>query len=417
MFKSFKNVFRLNKGVCRFFNKGSKDYYKILGVSKDASKADIKKAFASKAKEFHPDKNTAANAKDKFSEINEAYQTLGDEKKRNVYDTYGINADEQKQYDDMGGFDGGFGNFWSQGQGQGMGGFENMFNDFEDIFGFGNSGKRAKRPKRGADVVINMELSFMEAINGISKDITFRVQDVCGTCSGSKCKPGTSPTQCGTCKGKGNVSYRQGPMVIQMGCEPCNGSGTQIKSPCTTCKGSGLAYKQKKENIKVPSGIDTGKNLRLAGKGNKGENGGSSGDVIIKINVKADTYFKRQGYDIITEIPITISQAVLGDDIEVKTIHGKKKLRVVSGTSHGSKVKIPGEGVKKLGMNNKGDHFCVFSVIIPKTINSEQKAVFEQLKSIESGKEIESVAGSEDKKGGSGFFDKFSGLKGKSGAN
>ena len=412
MFKSFKNMFRLGKGARYLYSKGSKDYYKILGVSKDASRADIKKAFAAKAKEYHPDKNTAANAKDKFAEINEAYQTLGDEKKRGVYDTYGMNADEQKQYDDMGGFDGGgFGNFWSQGQG--MGGFENMFNDFEDIFGFGNSGKRAKRPKRGADVVINMELSFMEAINGINKDITFRVQDTCGTCSGTKCKPGTSPTQCGTCKGKGNVSYRQGPMVIQMGCEPCGGSGTVIKCPCSVCKGSGLAYKQQKENIKVPSGIDTGKNLRLAGKGNKGENGGSSGDVIIKISVKADNYFKRQGYDIITEIPISISQAVLGDDIEVKTIHGKKKVRVVSGTSHGSKIKIPGEGVKKLGMNNKGDHYCVFSVTIPKTINSEQRAVFEQLRNVESGKDIEVVSGNEEKKG-SGFFDKFSNLKGKS---
>lgn len=412
MFNSFKKAFNLRKGVCRFMARGSKDYYKVLGVGKDATRMDIKKAFAQKAKEFHPDKNPDPSAKDTFSKINEAYQTLGDDKKRQVYDTYGINADEQKEYGDMGGFgSGGFGDFWNSQNS--TGGFENIFNDFEDLFGFSGNNKRSKRPRRGADVVLNLELSFMEAINGITKEVTFRVQDTCGTCKGSKCKPGTSPTNCGTCKGKGSVSYRQGPMVIQMGCEACGGAGTQIKCPCTLCKGSGLAYKQHKESIKVPSGIDGGKNLRLSGKGNKGEHGGASGDVIIKISVKADPFFKRQGFDIITEIPITISQAVLGDEIEVKTIHGKKKVKISAGTSHGNRLKIPNEGVKKLGVNAKGDHYCVFNLSVPKTLNGEQRAVFEQLRAVESGKDIEAVG---DDKKGSGFFDKFSSFREKSGA-
>lgn len=411
MFRSF-NPIKLFRSSLRysFATSNKKDYYSILGVPKEATKAQVKKAFAQKAREFHPDKNSAPDAKDKFSDISEAYETLGDDNKRKVYDTYGMGADEAKQYGQGFGSQG-FDGFWNQGNmgnAGGMGGFDNMFTDFEDIFGFNTGGRKAKRPSRGADIVINMELSFMEAINGISKEISFRVQDVCGSCNGNKCKPGTSPCKCPTCNGKGNINYRQGPMVIQMTCEACMGVGTVIKDPCSSCKGTGSAYKTQKETIKVPSGIDNGKNLRLSGKGSKGENGGMHGDVIIKISVKPDPYFKREGYDIYTDIPISISQSVLGDTLEVRTVYGPKTINIPAGTGHGNKVKIPNEGVKKLDSHQKGDHFCVFNIQVPKNITPEMRKVFEQLRDIEkgvvSGSDKPDSNSSDDKKG---FFNKF----------
>lgn len=283
-----------------------------------------------------------------------------------------------------------------------------MFNDFEDIFGFNTGGRKAKRASKGADVVINIELSFMDAINGISREISYRVQDVCGTCNGNKCKPGSSPCKCPTCSGKGNINYRQGPMVIQMTCEACMGIGTVIKDTCTNCKGTGSAYKTHKETIKVPSGIDNGKNLRLAGKGNKGDNGGMSGDVVIKVTVKSDSYFKREGYDIYTEIPISIGQSVLGDTIDVRTVYGTRTINIPSGTNHGNKLKIPSEGVKKLESNQKGDHYCVFSINVPKTLSSEQRKMFEQLRDIEKG--ISSTSNTEESESNNvkkGIFNKF----------
>lgn len=408
MFRSFKPLKSLQASLHRHFSTGKKDYYKVLGIPKSASKVEIKKAFAQKAREFHPDKNHAPDAKDKFSDISEAYETLGDDNKRKVYDTYGMGADEAKQYGQgFGGQNGqnGFEGFWNQGN---MGGFENMFTDFEDIFGFNMGGRKTKRPSKGADVVINLELSFMDAINGITKEISYRIQDTCGGCKGSKCKPGTSPSKCSTCNGKGNINYRQGPMVIQMTCETCSGVGTMVKDPCTTCKGTGSAYKTQKESIKVPGGIDNGKNLRLSGKGNRGDNGGMHGDIIIKVIVKPDAYFKREGYDIYTEIPISIAQSVLGDTIEIKTVYGMRNINVPTGTSHGQKLKIPNEGVKKLDSSQKGDHFCVFSIHVPKTLTADQRRIFEQLRELEKPKSDESSgtksSGFEEKKG---IFNKF----------
>lgn len=410
MFRSFKPLKHLTLNLNRYFSTTKKDYYSILGVPKSATKTEVKKAFAQKAREYHPDKNHAPDAKDKFSDISEAYETLGDDNKRKVYDTYGMGADEAKQYGQGFGAQG-FDGFWNQGNGGNMGGFENIFTDFEDIFGFSAGGRKAKRPTRGADIVINMELSFMDAINGITREITYRVQDVCGTCNGNKSKPGTSPCKCPTCNGKGNINYRQGPMVIQMTCEACAGVGTVIKDPCTTCKGTGNAYTTKKESIKVPIGIDNGKNLRLSGKGNKGEHGGMRGDVIVKVVVKPDPYFKREGYDIYTEIPISIAQSVLGDTIEVRTVYGTRNINIPPGTNHGNKLKIPNEGVKKLESSQKGDHFCLFTIQIPKTLNTEQKKIFEQLRDLELGKSnVKATDNSSENEVKKGLFDKLTGF-------
>lgn len=367
------------------------DYYKTLGIAKGATQTEIKKAFAKLAREYHPDKNPAPEAKDKFAKITEAYSTLSDEKKRQIYDQYGMSSDEQKQYENAGfnpGFDGGFdfSDFFKAQQGGGGNPYENIFRDFEDIFGF-ESGAKSTRPQRGADIIMNLEIDFFDAVNGISKEVSYRMKDVCGTCSGSKCKPGTSPTKCHTCSGKGTVNYRQGPMQIQMACSSCKGSGSSIKHPCTNCKGTGVAMNTHKESINIPKGINNGQNLRVASKGNKGENGGASGDLIIKVSVRPDSYFRREGYDIYTDVSITIAQAVLGAKIEVRTLSGNRSVTVPPGTAHGSKIRLPGEGVTKLApnQNQKGDHYVVFGVYIPSKLNSTERQIFEQLRSLETG--------------------------------
>ena len=373
----------------RFFA-SKQSFYDILGVPKGATQAEIKKAYVKLARELHPDKNPAPDAKQKFSTINEAYTTLSDEKKRQVYDQTGMSGDEQKQYQNSGfdpsgqGFD--FNDFFrAQGGQGGQGGpnpFADMFKDFEDMFGF--QGGRATA-SRGHDVVLTMEIDFMDSINGLERTVSYRVKDVCGTCKGSKCKPGTSPTKCTTCAGKGTMNYRQGPMVIQMACNACGGAGNSIKSPCTSCKGSGVGYSTRTEKILIPKGINNGQNLKVAGKGNQGENGGVAGDVVIKVVVKPDPYFRRQDYDIYVDQHLTISQAVLGTRLDVRTLSGTKTIQVPPGTTHGSKVRLTGEGVTKLppNQNTKGDMYVVFSVIIPSNLTSEQRSIFEQLKSAE----------------------------------
>lgn len=385
----FKNLLFLNcktlRSTQRFFAKKN-DYYQTLGVNKTATQAEIKKAFAKLARELHPDKNASPEAKDKFSKVTEAYQTLSDEKKRQVYDQYGMTGDEQKQYQNSGfdpndaGF--GFSDFF--GNQQSGNPYENIFRDFGDMFGFDSTSKPI-RPQRGADIILSVELEFLEAVNGTTKEVSFRIKDTCSTCQGSKCKPGTSPVKCTTCSGRGTVTYSQGPMQIQMSCNSCKGAGSTIKTPCQNCRGTGVANITIKETINVPRGINNGQNLRITAKGNKGENGGAHGDLIIKVSVKPDIYFKREGSDIYTDVSISISQAVLGAKIDVRTLSGSRSVTVPAGTSHGSKIRLPGEGISKLAPNHnqKGDHYVVFNVYIPSKLNSEQKKIFEQLRSVE----------------------------------
>lgn len=384
MFKSGSFYRYLTNRLARTFVAAKKDYYSVLGVPKDATKVQIKKAFAQKVREYHPDKNPSPEAKDIFSSITEAYETLSDENKRKVYDSYGLGANEQKRQTQEGGPDQGFGGFWNQGN-MNTGGFDNIFNDFEDIFGFG-MGRKAKKPSRGADVTINLELTFMEAIMGVSKDIAYKLQVVCDTCNGSKCKPGTSPIKCSACDGKGNINYRQGPMMIQMTCESCMGVGTTIKDPCNKCRGTGMSYKQHKESVRIPAGIDSGKSIRLGGKGGQGEVDGIPGDIIIQVVVIPDPYFKRVSYDIYGDIKLSIAQAVLGDTIEIRTVYGIRKVAIPSGTNHGNKIRIPNEGVKKLDSDQKGDHYCVCNVYVPKNLGPEEKKIFERLRDLDNKK-------------------------------
>ena len=394
---------KLTKNIIKTFSNGKKDYYKILGVNKSSTQAEVKKAFAAKARKYHPDTNKGKDTKDKFSEITEAYQTLNDKNKRKVYDQYGMGADEQKQYENtgqgfgrqqgFGDFDfGGFGDFFGAKQNQqGPGGFENIFEDFFSFEGEGNNKRQNKRPKRGADIVINLQINFLDSVKGINKEINFKVKDTCGTCKGTKCRPGSKPSKCTTCHGRGNINYQQGPMHIQMACNVCHGIGTIISSPCGTCKGHGTAYKTSKEKISIPKGIATGQNLRVGGKGNKGDNNGQNGDLIIKIKVKPDPFYKREGYDVYTELPITIVQAVLGMKLNINTLNGKREINIPPGTNHGSKIKLPGEGITKLApnQNQKGDHYCVFSITVPKTLSSTTRKLYEQIRNYEETGEIE----------------------------
>lgn len=365
----------------------SKDYYQTLGLKKGASAADIKKAYIKLAREYHPDRNPAPTAKERFTEISEAYQTLSDDKKRSVYDNYGIGADEQKQYE--GGFGGpqDFSNFSDFfGGGAKGGGHEGMFKDFEDLFSMGGEGqKAARRATRGADVVLSFELDFMDAVTGASKEVAYKTVDVCGTCQGSKCKPGTAPAKCASCGGKGSVNFRQGPMVIQMGCSACGGAGTTIKSPCSACRGSGSTYKTVKESVSIPKGVNSGQTLRMTGKGNLGENGGPRGDLLIKVVIKPDRHFRREDYNVISDLQVTISQAVLGFDTEVKTVSGTRKVRIPAGTTHGAKVRLIGEGVPKLPPNDheRGDHFIVVQITVPAKLSTEQRELFEKLRELE----------------------------------
>lgn len=371
--------------IKRSFSKKD-DYYSILGVPKSATQSEIKKAFAKLAREYHPDKNSAPDAKDKFSKISEAYSTLSDEKKRDVYNQTGMGGDEQKQYQNSGfdpsGADFDFSDFFRGAGGGQQGGFEDVFREFGDMFG---GGGRSNRPSKGADIIISLNLNFFEAVAGSSKEVSFRVQDVCGTCKGNKCKPGTNPEKCFNCSGSGMQTMRQGNFHVQIPCQSCQGQGIRIKSPCQTCKGSGIAGKLLKETLNIPKGVNTGQSLRISGKGNKGERGGSSGDLIVKINVTPDNYFKREGFDIYTELSISIGQAVLGGIAEVRCLNGNRNINIPAGTASGKKIRLPNEGITKLPPNHtqKGDHYVILNIRIPNKLSEKEKKIFEELKEIE----------------------------------
>lgn len=375
----------LRSAPARYFARGKEDFYRVLGVPKSASRADIKKAYAKLAQEFHPDKNPEPGAQAKFAKITEAYQTLNDPKKRDVYDNYGMSADEQKDFTaGAEGFgDAGFGGFWDQ-QG-GFSSFENMFMDFDDFFNFSESNQRRSKPLKGSDVYVNLSIGFLDAVNGCVREVSYKMKDTCKSCAGSGCKPGTSPIKCATCRGKGNINYRQGPMNIQMTCGDCQGEGTSIKHFCGNCRGSGKDVVVMKQSVNIPRGINTGQNLRLAGKGQKGENGGGGGDLIIRVTVKEDKVFRREGYDVYIDKELSVTQAVLGTTIEINNLEGRRSVTVPPGISTGSRIKLANQGIRKLAPNQsqRGDFYINVIVKIPKTLTARQREIFEELRSLE----------------------------------
>lgn len=351
-----------------------RDYYEVLGVSKSASKDEIKKAYRKLSKQYHPDINKEPDAADKFKEIAEAYEVLSDDQKKAHYDQFGHTDPNQ-------GFGGG--DF-----GGGFGGFEDIFNTF---FGGGGGSRRRdpNAPRQGADLQYTMTVSFEEAAFGKETDIEIPREETCETCHGSGAKPGTNPETCQHCHGTGQLNVEQntpfGRIVNRRTCHYCHGTGKEIKHKCSTCGGKGKVQKRKKIHIKIPAGIDDGQQLRMAGQGEGGTNGGPSGDLYVVFHVRSHEFFERDGDDIYCEMPITFVQAALGDEIEVPALKGKVKLKIPAGTQTGKKFRLKGKGIPNVRGYGVGDQYIIVRIITPTKLSDKQKQLL---------KEFEDVSGS-----------------------
>ncbi|MFF2903478.1 molecular chaperone DnaJ, partial [Bacillus velezensis] len=312
-----------------------RDYYEVLGVSKSASKDEIKKAYRKLSKKYHPDINKESGADEKFKEVKEAYEALSDDQKRAQYDQFGHTDPNQ-------GFGGGFGG------GGDFGGFG--FDDiFSSIFGGGTRRRDPNAPRQGADLQYTMTLSFEDAAFGKETIIEIPREENCETCKGSGAKPGTKPDTCSHCGGSGQLNVEQntpfGKVVNRRVCHHCEGTGKIIKNKCSDCGGTGKVKKRKKINVTIPAGVDDGQQLRVPGQGEPGVNGGPAGDLFVVFHVRAHEFFERDGDDIYCEMPLTFAQAALGDEVEVPTLHGKVKLKIPAGTQTGTKFRLRGKGV------------------------------------------------------------------------
>ncbi|BBN99240.1 molecular chaperone DnaJ [Sporolactobacillus terrae] len=367
-----------------------RDYYEILGVSKDASKDEIKKAFRKLARKYHPDVNKDPGAPEKFKEATKAYEILSDPQKRAQYDQFG-EADPNQ-----GGFGGGFG-------GQGFGGADFGFGDiFDQIFNGGSRRRDPNAPRQGADLQYEMSLTFEEAAFGKTTNIRIPKEETCTTCHGSGAKPGTKPEQCAHCHGTGQLNQEQntpfGRVVNRRVCPYCKGTGKSIKHPCSTCAGTGKMKVNKKIEVKVPAGIDDGQQIRLSGQGESGVNGGPSGDLYIVFAVRPHKYYQRSGDDVLLDVPVSFAQVALGDEIEVPTLHGKVKLKIPAGTQTGTKFRLRGKGIKNVRGYGQGDERVTVKVVTPKHISEEQKSLFKKLSALD-GNEVDDSDAS--------FFDKM----------
>lgn len=348
-----------------------KDYYEILGVSKDASKDEIKKAFRGLARKYHPDVNKDPDAPEKFKEISKAYEVLSDPQKRAQYDQFG----EEDPNQGFGG--GGFG-------GQGFGGADFGFGDiFDQIFNGGGRRRDPNAPRQGADLQYEMTITFEEAAFGKTTEIRVPKEETCGTCHGTGAKPGTKPETCAHCHGTGQMNTEQdtpfGRIVNRRVCSYCHGTGKIVKNPCHTCGGKGKVKVNKKIEVKIPAGIDDGQQIRLSGHGESGANGGPSGDLYIVFNVKPHKIFHRDGDNVYLEVPLHFAQVALGDEIEVPTLYGNVRLRIPAGTQTGTKFRLKGKGIKNVRGYGQGDEHVTVKVVTPKHLTEEQKTIFRKL--------------------------------------
>ncbi len=364
-----------------------KDYYEVLGIGKNATDAEIKSAYRKLAKKYHPDLNPGnKEAEEKFKEVNEANDVLSDPQKRQRYDQFGFAGVDPNYAAANGGGAGGFGG--------GFGGVD-LGDIFGDIFGGGFGGgfsgfgggsstRTANAPRKGHDIQASVILTFEEAAHGCSKKITINRQDTCPDCGGTGAAKGTSPETCPDCGGRGYVVTQQrtpfGVMQSQQPCSHCGGRGTIIRNPCKTCRGTGKTAARKSLEINIPAGIDDDQNIALRGQGDAGSNGGPAGDVIVHVTVKADPMFERDGYDVTIHVPITFSQAVLGDDVEVPTVDGRIVQHIPEGTQSGTKFRLRGQGIQYLNGRGRGDQYVIVDVEIPKKVTRAQR---EALKAFE----------------------------------
>jgi molecular chaperone DnaJ len=365
-----------------------RDYYEILGVDRNATAEDLKKAYRKLALQYHPDRNQDdKDAEEKFKEATEAYEVLSDPKKREVYDRYGFEGVQ-------GGFGGGFN--------------PEQFSDFRDIFGdfgeffesFFGGGRRRARPggaMRGEDLRYDLEITLEEAATGVEKSIDLPRHENCETCEGSGCQPGTSPVACSQCQGMGQVSYSQGFFSISRPCPRCGGRGQTIESPCPTCTGSGRTLKRKKLSVKIPAGADTGLRLKVTGEGERGIKGGPPGDLYIFITCAPHPLFKREGDDVLCEVPVSFTQVALGAEIEVPTLFGKARMKIPAGTQTHKLFRLRGKGVPNLRRQGQGDQYVQVVVETPTKLSAEQKESLEKFAKL-SGEQHNPIA--------TGFFDK-----------
>ena len=380
-----------------------RDLYEVLGVSKDASDADIKRAYRKLSKQYHPDINKEAGAEEKFKEIAEAYEILSDSQKRAAYDQYGHASYDPNSGFSGGGFGGfeGFGGFGGQGfSGSYTGGFEDIFDSF---FGGGGArrGNRANMPRQGADLQYVMDLTFEEAIFGKEEVIHYHRNAECETCHGSGAKPGTEPVTCSKCHGAGVINVERatpfGRMMSQTTCDVCGGTGQEIKEKCETCHGHKHVEETHKVKVKVPAGVENGNQMPLRGQGEAGENGGPYGDLYVIFRVGKSDTFEREGADIFYELPINFAQAALGDEVDVPTVHGKVKLKVPAGTQSGTVLRLRGKGAPRLRGSGMGDQHVTVRVVTPKHLTDKQREAM-QIFGKEAGTHVE---------GEGNFFDKM----------
>ena len=348
-----------------------RDFYEVLGVAKNASDDEIKKAYRKLAMKYHPDRNPdSKGAEEKFKEAKEAYEMLSEPSKREAYDRYGHAGVDPN----MGG-GGGFG-------GAGAGGFADAFGDiFGDIFGGGRGGNRGGGPQvyRGADLRYNLEISLEQAAHGFDTTIRVPSWDNCETCHGSGAKPGTSPTTCTTCGGHGQVRMQQGFFSIQQTCSKCHGTGKIIPTPCPTCNGAGRIKRNKTLEVAIPAGIDEGMRIRSSGNGEPGMNGGPAGDLYVEIHIKAHPVFQRDGDDLHCEMPISFAKAALGGEIEVPTLNGKASFTIPEGTQTGKTFRLRSKGIKGVRSGYAGDMFCHVVVETPVKLTEKQKDLLREL--------------------------------------
>ena len=340
------------------------EFYDRLGVSKNASQDEIKKAYRKLSKKYHPDINKEPGAEEKYKEVQEAYETLSDDQKRAAYDQYG--PDGANGFGGQGGF-GGFDG------GAGFGGFEDIFSSF---FG-GGATRNPNAPRQGDDLQYRVNLSFEEAIFGAEKEVHYNREATCKTCSGSGAKPGTSPVTCGRCHGQGviNVDTQTplGMMRRQVTCDVCHGTGQEIKEPCQTCHGTGHEKQTHKVSVKIPAGVETGQQIRLAGQGEAGFNGGPYGDLFVIINVNPSDKFTRDGSTIYYTLNISFVQAALGDTVEVPTVHGNVEMTIPAGTQTGKTFRLKGKGAPRLRGGSQGDQHVTVKIVTPTKLNDAQK--------------------------------------------
>jgi molecular chaperone DnaJ len=361
-----------------------RDPYAVLGVDRKASADDIKKAYRKLARKYHPDRNPEdASAEERFKEIQSAYDILGDADKRKQFDRGGI-------FFGSGGRPTGAG----AGSGGGFGGFDtgNFGDILSNLFGGGaartggaGAGTRRSRGARGADLEAEVTISFDQAIDGTQVPLTVQSSQRCSTCHGTGAKPGTSPTVCPRCQGRGLESEGQGLFSISQPCSRCGGAGTVIEDPCPTCHGEGAVRTPKRYRVNIPAGVREGSRVRLAGKGEPGRDGGPNGDLYVITHVKDSPVFKRKGDNIEVEVPLTIPEAIRGADVEVPTLHGSKRLRVPAGTQHGTVQRLRGEGPPKLGGKGRGDIHYRFVIDVPASLNREQSEAVEKLSQVMNG--------------------------------